>query len=220
MREAPTYDAIADWYEHDYLGRWAGTDLLGINRTMGDLLGRGDGVCLEIGCGTGVRAPYVAELGYTPVGVDISAGMLAHARGRLPVVRADAGRLPFADGSVPAAVGVMVHTDLPDFPAAVREVARVLRPGGVFVHVGAHPCFAGGFAELVDDTVVVGPGYLDTDVREASWSGRGNRYTVTVRHRPMPDLLNVFPDAGLVAERFVESGSPVPVVFGVRARKP
>ncbi|GAA2717312.1 class I SAM-dependent methyltransferase [Micromonospora olivasterospora] len=147
MPEEPTYDAIADWYEYDFLSRWTGKDVLGINRTTRDLLGPGVGACLEVGCGTGVRAGHVREACWTPIGVDISAGMLAHARARLPVVRADAGRLPLAGGSVPAAVGVMVHTDLPDLPAAVREVARVLRPGGVFAHVGAHPCFVGDFTD-------------------------------------------------------------------------
>jgi predicted TPR repeat methyltransferase len=38
-------------------------------------------MCLEIGCGTGVHAASVRALGWTPIGVDVSAGMLRHARG-------------------------------------------------------------------------------------------------------------------------------------------
>ena len=82
---------IADWYENDFLARQAGGDPLGIRGALADLLGAGRGVCVEIGCGTGVYAAQVRELGWTSVGVDVSAGMLRHARGRLPVARADAG---------------------------------------------------------------------------------------------------------------------------------
>jgi hypothetical protein len=73
---APTaaYDEIADWYEQEFLARQrAGggrseADPLGVDRALRDLLGRGRGTCLEVGCGTGVRAGTVRELGWTPVG--------------------------------------------------------------------------------------------------------------------------------------------------------
>lgn len=77
------------------------------------LLGAGSGTCLEIGCGTGVHAALVRELGWTPVGIGVSSGMLRHATGRLPVARADATRLPFADATLDTAISVMVHTDMP-----------------------------------------------------------------------------------------------------------
>ncbi|MFL6125350.1 hypothetical protein [Actinophytocola sp.] len=44
---------------------------------------------------------------------------------------------------------------MPAYPAVLREVARVLRSGGVFVHVGVHPCFRGGFADHSDPDAVV-----------------------------------------------------------------
>jgi SAM-dependent methyltransferase len=119
----------------------AGADVLGIERAVRELLGAGRGICLEIGCGTGVRAAQVRSLGWTPVGADLSARMLRHARDRLPAVLADAGRLPVADGCLPAVIAVMVHTDMPGYPAVLREAVRVLRPGGLLVHVGVHPYF-------------------------------------------------------------------------------
>ena len=140
----------------------AGGDPLGIGATLDTLLGPGQGPCLEVGCGTGVRAGRVRELGWTPWGVDISAAMLRHGRDRLPAIRADATRLPARDGDLPAVISVMAHTDMPAYPAVLAEVARVLAPGGRFVHIGVHPCFCGGFADRGDpDAVVIRPGYLD-----------------------------------------------------------
>lgn len=219
------YDEIADWYEHDFLrGRPPSADEpdgdpIGIDRALRDLLGRGQGSCLEIGCGTGIHAAGTRTLGWTPVGVDLSAGMLAHAGGRLPVARADAAVLPVRDASVPAVITVMMHTDLPDYPAVLREVRRVLRPDGVFVHVGVHPCFTGGFADRSDRAaVVLGPGYLDTHWTRTSWTTTGLRDKVGATHRPLAELLTAFLDAGLALDGFREGGRPLPDVLAVRAR--
>jgi len=213
------YDAIADWYEHEFLAR-DGDDRLGIERALRDLLGPGPGTCLESGCGTGVRAARVRGLGWTPVGVDVSAGMLRHARPRLPVVRADATRLPFADGALDAVVAIMVHTDMPDYPAVLTEAARVLRPGGPYVHIGVHPCFCGGFADRADPhAIVIRPGYATPGCTTESWTDQGLRDKVGTVHRPLPDLLHAFPHAGLTPTRYAEGGDPTPMTFSLRAVK-
>jgi SAM-dependent methyltransferase len=225
---APTavYDEISDWYEEEFLGgRQAeggnrDTDPLGIDRALRDLLGSGSGICLEIGCGTGVHAALVRSLGWTPFGVDLSAGMLRHARPRLSIARADAERLPIRDGSVPAALTVMTHTDMPAYPVVLAEAARVLQPGGVFVHVGVHPCFCGGFADRSDPgAVVIRPGYLDGHWTKASWTDQGVRDKVGATHFPLPELMHAFADASLILERFAEGGQPIPVVLAIRAHK-
>jgi SAM-dependent methyltransferase len=220
------YDEIADWYEQEFPGGQAPDparddgDPLGISRALCDLLDEGSGICLEIGCGTGVRATQVSQLGWTPVGVDLSAGMLRYARGRLPVARADAERLPAGDSSVPAVASVMAHTDMPRYPAVLREAARVLRPSGVFVHVGVHPCFCGGFADRSDpNAVVIRPGYLDSCWTKASWTDKGVRDKVGATHWPLPKLLHAFLDAGLSLEQFAEGGEPTPAVLAIKARK-
>lgn len=225
MASRAVYDEIADWYEEEFLrgqrsgdGR-ADSDPLAPGRVLRDLLGEGSGTCLEIGCGTGVHAAGVRALGWSPVGVDLSAGMLRHARGRLPTALADAERLPIRDNSVPAVIAMMVHTDMPEYPKVLREVARVLRPGGLFVHVGVHPCFCGGFADRLDPSaVVIRPGYLDGHWTKESWTDQGVRNKVGATHRPLPELLHAFVDAGLTCEKFAEAGEPTPIVLAVRAR--
>jgi SAM-dependent methyltransferase len=219
---APTtaYDEIADWYEDEFLAAAAGQDPIGTKAALAELLGPGEGWCLEVGCGTGTHAEQVRSLGWMPVGVDLSAAMLRRASGRLPIVRADAVRLPIRDGSVPAVISMMVHTDMPHYAAVVSEAARVLRPGGVFVHVGVHPCFCGGFADRTDaDAVVIRPGYLDGSWTKDSWTDKGVRARVGAVHRPLPELLHLFVDTGLAFERFTEGGGPSPVTLSARLRK-
>jgi SAM-dependent methyltransferase len=213
------YDAIAEWYETSFLAGQR-EDPLAIRPAVRDLLGPGSGPCLEVGCGTGVHAGLIRSLDRTPLGVDVSEGMLRYAADRLPVARGDAGALPFASGSLPAVVAVMVHTDMPAYPAVLREVARVLAPGGVFVHVGVHPCFCGGFADRSDErAVVIRPGYREAGWTTASWTDQGLRDKVGAAHLPLPELLHAVLDAGLTFERFAEGGEPSPMVLAWRAKK-
>jgi len=90
---------------------------------------------LDVGCGTGdltarVRAELQPEL---VAGCDFSAGMLEQAQARSGAVRwlqGDASRLPFADGQFEAVVSTEAFHWFPDPDAALRELNRVLAPGG------------------------------------------------------------------------------------------
>jgi SAM-dependent methyltransferase len=215
------YDDIADWYEEEFASARPGLGGGGIDDLLGELLGPGEGPCLDVGCGTGSYAACTSALGWTPIGVDRSAGMLHHARGRLPVVRADAEQLPITSGAAAAVISVMAHTDMPDYPDGLREMARVLRPGAVLIHIGVHPCFCGGFADWTDRrAVVIRPGYLDRYWTTDSYTTAGLRDKVGATHRPLPDLLHSVMAAGLVIERFAEGGAPTPFVLAFRARAP
>lgn len=90
---------------------------------------------LEVGCGTGEFAERVAqELGAEVVAVDISGRMveLTAARG-IDARVADVQALPFADAEFDVAVANWVLYHAPDVDLAIRELARVLRPGGRLV---------------------------------------------------------------------------------------
>ena len=223
---AVPYDSIADWYESEFLGGRSDdglpiSDPIGVDSSLRELLGQGLGPSLEIGCGTGTHAARVRNLGWAPVGVDVSSGMLRHARSRLPIVQADGEALPFGNASFPNVVSVMIHTDVADYAAVLREAWRILIPGGSFTHVGVHPCFCGGFADRADAAaIVIRPGYLDGHWTKQSWTDKGLRDKVGASHLPLPALLRSFIDAGFVLDSFREGGKPIPTVLAVRAVKP
>ncbi|MFI5782228.1 class I SAM-dependent methyltransferase [Nocardia sp. NPDC051570] len=102
---------------------------------------------LEIGCGSAPCSRWLAAHGAHPVGLDLSRGMLerglaAMDRGgpRVPLIQAGAEALPFADESfdlVCSAFGAVPF--VADSAGVMREVARVLRPGGRWVFSVVHP---------------------------------------------------------------------------------
>ncbi len=95
---------------------------------------------LDVGCGLGDDVRRMARLvapGGRAVGLDASRGLLSKARprGAEPgaFVLSDARRMPFADGSFDRCRTERTLQHLPDPAGAVREMARVLKPGGVML---------------------------------------------------------------------------------------
>jgi Methyltransferase domain len=99
-----------------------------------DAAGVGHGTrVLDVGCGSGLTLVLAAQRGATPSGLDISPGLLGLARERLPEAdlrEGDMESLPFGDTSVDAVVGVNAFQFAGDPRRALREAARVVRPGG------------------------------------------------------------------------------------------
>lgn len=86
---------------------------------------------LEVGCGTGLILKRVADVARSHTGLDLSEGMLAHARARgLNVVQGSATALPFADASFDVTYSFKVLSHVPELKTALSEMARVTRPGG------------------------------------------------------------------------------------------
>jgi SAM-dependent methyltransferase len=92
---------------------------------------------LEVGCGWGDLARRIAdETGATVVATDLSPHMIELARSAGVDARlADVQDLPFADGSFDVAVAAWMLYHVPDLDNGLRELARVLRPGGRLVAV-------------------------------------------------------------------------------------
>jgi len=105
-----------------------------------EALADASGRVLEIGLGTGLNLPYYPPAVDSVDGVDPNPGMERIARRALgeasfPVELhlAGAERLPFADSSFDTAVSTWTLCSVADVPAALAEIARVLRPGGRFL---------------------------------------------------------------------------------------
>jgi demethylmenaquinone methyltransferase/2-methoxy-6-polyprenyl-1,4-benzoquinol methylase len=91
---------------------------------------------LDLAAGTGVSTEELARSGATAIGVDISLGMLRAGRAARPdvtLVAGDALALPFRDGVFDAATISFGLRNVHDTDAALRELARVTRPGGRLV---------------------------------------------------------------------------------------
>ncbi|KUP96438.1 class I SAM-dependent methyltransferase [Thermobifida cellulosilytica] len=170
---------------------------------------------LEIGCGAGqcgrwLRTQGVAEV----VGIDVSARQLQHSRRideevgcALPVVQADAQRLPFADAAfdvVCSAYGAFPF--IPDARAALAEAARVLRPGGRLVFSVSHPirwCFPDDPGEeglRARDSYFDRRAYVEED-------GQGRALYVEAHHT-IGDWVRAVTGAGLLLRDLVEPEWP------------
>ena len=223
MRAA--YDEIADWYE-DYVTGPAGDYGEQVARMLTDLLPEATGrpatarSAWTSCCGTGARAATITTRGWRPVGLDLSGGQLRYAIGREEVVQASAAAMPIRSGSMAAAVCVLAHTDVDDYAAVVREAARVLRPGGTFVHIGIHPCFCGYFADLSDpQRVVLKAGYTQRVHSFEAWTPHGVRARVGAWHLTLADLVNAVVGAGLSIDHMREAHGDPPQILGMAATK-
>lgn len=94
----------------------------------------GGGRIGDLGCGPGHVVAFLEGLGADVVGVDLSAQMVAIARERVPqaaFIQGDLRDIPLPDASLAGAVAFysLIHLAPGHVPVAIREIARVLRPG-------------------------------------------------------------------------------------------
>jgi ubiquinone/menaquinone biosynthesis C-methylase UbiE len=97
----------------------------------------GTQVVADVGCGNGLDLRrLVPEVRCRhAIGLDLSPGMLhtletLRGTGRLTLVQADAQQLPLRDGSVDVGLAMHMLYHVPDIRAAIRELRRIVRPGG------------------------------------------------------------------------------------------
>jgi ubiquinone/menaquinone biosynthesis methyltransferase len=130
-RIAPTYDLLNRVMSGGIDRRWR-------DRAIEEIESAPAGPVLDLCAGTMDLAERVSRLRPDDrvVAVDFSAAMLEEGRRKAPtveVVVADAGALPFEEGTFAAVVCGFGMRNLADPAGGAREVLRVLRPGGVFV---------------------------------------------------------------------------------------
>ena len=130
----------ARFFALTYDRQMARTERAGLAEFRARLLAGAAGRVLEVGGGTGANLSYygpaVEELTITEPQPPMLRRLQGRAREQAPaaqVLRAPAEDLPFEDGSFDVAVSTLVLCGVDDQPRALRELRRVLRPGGQFL---------------------------------------------------------------------------------------
>jgi len=210
-----------DYYaEHgDYLGDadfvWSPENVRERDvQLLGDVAGLAGRRVLEVGCGAAQCSRWLRAQGAEPVAFDVSGGQLAKGRDlaartgiTVPLVQADAQRLPFRDESFDVACSAYGAVPfVADSAAVMSEVARVLRPGGRWVFATTHPfrwCFRD---DPGPDGLVVESSYFDRRAYVEE-DGRGAT-TYVEHHRTIGDRIREIVAAGLVLDDLVEPEWP------------
>ena len=153
MNKSAEFDAWSVGQNYDfYMGRWS--------RQIADkfldwLAPPRDAAWLDVGCGTGALTAAILA-GCAPrsiLAIDPSEGFLAHARSairdeRVRFETAGAQKLPADDASVDVAASALVLNFVPDIQAALAEMRRVSRPGGLLAfYVWDYPGGGMGFID-------------------------------------------------------------------------
>ena len=179
---------------------------------LGDVAGRR---VLEVGAGAAQCSRWLARAGAQPVASDLSIGMLRQGRavearlGAAPVamVQADAARLPFADASFDLACSAYGAVPfVADSAALMREVARVVRPGGRWVFSTSHPLRWALPDDPGEDGLVVRTSYFDrTPYVEEGEEGTA---VYVEHHRTLGDRVRELVAAGFTLDDLVEPEWP------------
>jgi ubiquinone/menaquinone biosynthesis C-methylase UbiE len=202
------YDKIADWYAARKRGSYEFMiQLPAILSLLGDLRGKS---LIDIGCGPGVYSMEFARRGADVLAVDISREMLRKARNNATVAnktltlqKADAHLLPYKADSFDIAVSILTILN----SKIVKETARVVRPGGLFLFSDTHPIVESrgrweddnpGAARIVED-------YFLQDKKEWRIEPRpGQSITLKYYSRTVEQCVNMIVNGGFRILRIAE----------------
>ncbi len=213
------WDIDADSYQEEHGAFLGDVDLLwcpeGLRESEAHLLGEVAGArVLEVGCGAAAAARWLVTQGARVVALDLSAGMLRHAAAaaektdvRPALLQADAQLLPLRDSCMDiafTAFGAVPFVD--DSAAVMREVFRVLRPGGRWVFSATHPMRWIFPDDPGSDGLVAVHSYFDR--RPYVEFDPDGRPTYVEHHRTLGDRIREIVAAGFVLTDLVEPEWP------------
>lgn len=170
---------------------------------------------LDLGCGSGEHCKDYVKMGAKHVtGVDISEKMLAKAKEinsdpKISYIRMPMEDLDKLEGEFDLAVSALAIHYIEDYAGVVKNVARLLSPGGEFIFSQEHPintCHSGALGDrwIRDET-----GYK-TSAKISDYSREGERDSVwfvdnvKIYHRTISTVINVLVDNGFMIEKLVE----------------
>jgi len=190
---------------------------------------------VDVGCGEGRLPRDLKRLGYEVVGIDASPTLVAAAREADPAGRyevADAAAIPLPDASADLVTAFMSLQDVDDIDAALREIARVLVPGGRLRSAIVHPInSAGRFPTREHDAVFeIRDSYFEERRSTDTFERDGLTMTFASQHRSLERVASAILNAGLLIDHVAEVpelsdpvGSPfrrVPLFLHLGALKP
>jgi SAM-dependent methyltransferase len=168
---------------------------------------------VDVGCGEGRVMRDMKALGYDVTGVDASESMIRAARladpgGRYEV--ADAGSLPLPNASTDLVTAHMSLHDVDDLDSALREVARILVPGGHLRMAIVHPInSAGSFLSTDDDAAFeISESYLEERRYVDTLERSGLTMTFTSQHRSLERVAQAILETGMLIDRIAEIPDP------------
>lgn len=212
------YDRWASVYDHDANPLPALEEPI-VREQLGSVRGL---TVLDLGCGTGRHALWLASAGAIVTAVDFSEGMLAQAR-RKPganavrfVVHDINKRLPFDDRFFDRVVSGLVLEHIEDLHHFFFEVRRVLRPGGRALITEMHPAMflRGGQARFTDPDSgeIVQPGSYVHQISDFVMAGLRNNLSLLHlgEHSPNAEFASRYPRS----EKYI--GWPMLLVLELR----
>ncbi len=164
---------------------------------------------LDVGCGEGRFCRMLKAAGVQATGIDPTRQLLDLAKERDPSGDYRFGRaeqLEFADATFDLVVSYITLIDIPDFRSAIREMARVVRPGGSLLVANltafTSACAVRGWVKDDKDEYLHFP--VDNYLREFSFWFEWSGIRIQNWHRPLAAYMSAFLAAGLVLKFFAE----------------
>ena len=199
---------------------------------------------LDAGCGEGANTRQLARLGARMSALDIAPTFVRYARAAeeaaplgIDYAVGDAMQMPYSDASFDFATAFMSLMDMPDPGRALREIGRVLRPGGFLQFSILHPCFVPPHRRVLRDgagqacAIEIGDYFASTEGRVDQWwfsalpgeeRSKVSPFRTPIFHRTLSEWFDLLIGAGFAVEKLGEpsagpgSASCQPVIDDTR----